>query len=214
MTAAHHKTMILLLIVLSMFANISFAQERAYFNRLFTDKKTRADLNRAREQYKLDNTVPQTSVSPTEDITLPGLKLNGVIIRENGQADVWINNSASFRNNNISEQVRNSSRRVRGDLFEVTLPDGDKVKLRPGQIYSLETGQIVEAHEETLPQKPVAELPPATTATETAPLEINPEENKDSPKEEFDEAQLAVQDFRIKLLEERIEKLEKLKPDE
>ena len=175
------------------------AQDNIELGRFFTDPKTRMELNMARDRFDFNPAVDAAPEQSVEQLFLPEVSLNGLIIRGDGSTEVWVNDVGSVRNQSISQELKLNTRHLHGSTVRVSLPGGETIQLKPGQVYSLETAKVREAYE-SLPD----ELP------EPAPIEEEtPETVEAEVVEEFDESVLAEdQDSKIRLLEERIQKLE------
>lgn len=167
------------------------------FDVLFTNAKTRASLDEARHNFSVD-VVPQASGKDDQQNVQRSVTLNGIVIKKGGGSQVWINNQTS-----LSPAMPVEAFRIKAvadaPKVDLTLSGGDKVELKPGEIYSLETGNVHEIYEQR------AQTGPADLAIRERPEE---QENKAEDGFEFDESKLAEQDSRIQLLEERLEQLE------
>lgn len=178
------------------------------FDRFFTDKKTRMQLNQAREQHSFIAPRGNTSVDQPQELVLPDVKFDGMIIRNDGSAEVWINSTGSGHETNLGNKVEMNARRTKDGKMRITLPSGKTVRLKPGQVYSMETERVREAYEEIeeppVPEKKGEEEEKAEdlTATEEARAAKEPEAT-------FDEAALGEDSGdKIELLEERVQRLE------
>ncbi len=162
-----------------------------HFGRLFTEPKTRDNLDESRKQNSSEH-LPMAD-EMEEDAAVTVLKMDGVILRRDGSAEVWINGVRS----DSPQAVRRST----GNRFEVALPGGGEVVLKPGQVYSLENRRVIEGYEveKLLAAERKASEPEAGAETKaTEPAAAKPEAAKEQPTE-FDESELAKQDFGIKL---------------
>jgi hypothetical protein len=175
------------------------------FDRFFTDKKTRMQLDQAREQYKFISPRGNASAEDSQELVLPEVKVDGIIIRGDGSTEVWVN-SATPGGNGLGDNVERSARRTKDGRVRLTLPSGKTVDLKPGQVYSMETEHIREAYEG------VQETAPAGNKIEeksSSPEVSEKDQPGDSRESAFNESTLAKDpDAKIKLLEERIQRLE------
>jgi hypothetical protein len=191
-------------IVLSIPAVLSAqAQGEPEFGRFFIDHKTRMELDHARDTWQPSTQAETEDAQTIQELFLPEVKLNGLIIRSDGSGEVWVNNAPSFSDNAISKELKINTRHLRNNQVRISLPDGGTVNLKPGQIYSLESQRIREAYEDYIPRV----MTPMPEPVEEENTE--PEKPVETAKDEgFDESVLAESESKIKLLEERIEKLE------
>lgn len=174
------------------------------FGRFFTTPGTRAELNNARDNYTGDTpSRPAPSTARPAREAPQSVKLNGVILRSDGSGQVWINGSSSADSRGVVEAVSLDRSRRNRPVAAVTMPGGNSINLRPGEEFSLKTGKVRDSFQQegVRPEKPASGDDKAAEddAEKTA-------ESEDM--EEFDEAELADRDFRIRLLEKRLEKLE------
>jgi hypothetical protein len=202
------------LILLSLLALASLpprpapAEEDARFGRLFMEPNTRRQLDESRKQNSSAQPLPAAQ-EIEEDAPLTALKVDGVLMRGDGSTEVWING--------VRGDSRLTVRRAGGNRFRVSVPGGGEVTMKPGQVYSFESRRVLEGYEAAreaataepdrqtaAPQKPAQA--PLVVRSGPAPVpETNPETDRAA---KFDEAELAEQDFRIRLQEEQMEKLE------
>jgi hypothetical protein len=186
------------------------ADEPIKLGRLFTDPKTRAELDQARNQYSAERLEMLANQQELEENVPAEVRMDGVVIRNDGSTEAWVNGSSTLKGGGRSgQELLNRPRPAGGNRYRVTLPGGEEVVLKPGQVYSLEAQRVLEGYE-------------AGKELELEPVEpAEAEQNAEAPKvagnaaaatatagAEFDESKLANQDSRIKLLEERLEKLE------
>lgn len=179
----------------------------ADFDRFFTAKKTRMQLDQAREQYKfISPRGNNASIEESQQLVLPDVKVDGMIIRRDGSTQVWVNSAVSANSGDLGNKVERSARRTKDGRVRLTLPSGEIVNLKPGQVYSMETERVREAYEE-IHEEPVAENENQQKPENGEVPEKTQSEDKQAAA--FDEAALAKdQDAKIKLLEERVHKLE------
>ncbi len=185
------------------------------FDRLFTNKKSRNILDRQREAYvEITPTVQAGPATASTPFVSPEYQLNGIIIRSDGSTDVWLNNEKTLDKTTLGNSRRDRKLRMQNNMIDLTLPEGEKVTMKPGQIYSSSSGAIKEAYVDSqIDQQNKTMLDKIVDAVTSIVEDIaGAEETAESEDEqspvEFDESQLGEQDFRIRLLEERLEKLE------
>jgi hypothetical protein len=183
-----------------------FAQNAEEFDRFFTSRATRKQLNQTREQYSSLVQGHDVESGEFEERIFPEIHVKGLIVRNDGSSEIWVNDSNTIGKNRASRDLQSGTRRVDGQRIRITLSDGETVTLKPGQIYTPDSQQVLEAYQLYLP--PPQESVPVEN--ETAPESKEPEtDSAETDKdEEFDESVLAETDTKIKLLEERIQKLE------
>ena len=136
-------------LLVSAASSIALAQEES-FERFFTERKLRIELDRAREQYTLNhNSRTATTQSAGPQFLLPEVKLHGIVVRENGDTQIWLHNGDSVSTTELHRQSRaNGQNKLTGQPVRVPLPGGGYAKLKPGQVYSLEKQTIVEGYEQ------------------------------------------------------------------
>lgn len=187
------------------------AESDAEFERFFTDKRTRMQLNQAREQHSFISPGGITPAGDTQELVLPDIKFNGMIIRQDGSTQVWVSGGGSAQGDEIGEKVERNVRRTKNNRVLMTLPSGETVSLKPGQVYSMETERIREAYEGA--ESPTIETEAKSAAPETREGTENAQA-EDKPEAELDEAALDEDpDGKIGPLEERLEMLEQAQPE-
>lgn len=169
--------------------------ENSQFDRLFSSAHTRAGLNEARMKFRIDESIPAEDETAIQQ---RNIKLNGVLIRSDGSSQIWINDKAQADGAGPVEAAR--LKKANTAQVSVTMRDGTQVLLKPGEIYSLETGAIREAYEQRQPVIP----PDLAVRAE----ESEQDAENEAASFEFEESKLAEQDSRIHLLESRLEQLE------
>lgn len=175
------------------------------FDRFFTDKKTRMQLDQAREQYRYISPRGNTSAEESQELVLPEVKVDGMIIRGDGSTEVWVNSTASGRDG-LGDNVERSAKRTKDGHVRLTLPSGKTVNLKPGQIYSMETERVREVYEEAQDKSSADDKVESEPESRKVSGNDQPGDKKEAA---FNEATLAKdQDAKIKLLEERVQKLE------
>ena len=183
------------LLFLLLMASIVHA-EGVFFDTFFTNAKTRAGLDDARIKFRIDTNVPIEE----EDLeNIRNIRVNGFIIGPDGKSKIWVNNDSEILESSPVENMQLKSVNQGSPAVTMKITGGNNVELKPGEIYSLETGVIRDAYE-IKQAEPAADL-----AVEE---QVEDAEQLESEAEEFDETKLAQQDERIQLLEERLEQLE------
>lgn len=200
----------------------AYAEDEVRFGRLFTEPGTREQLDESRKQSSSAQPLPEAE--DVEDAAITTLKVDGVLMRRDGSTEVWVNG--------VRDDSQLKVQRAGRDRFRVSVPGGGEVILKPGQIYSFESRRVLEGYEadKELASEPATASQAAATQqpaqssviVKTAPPMKAPEAkaatppatHRADPAAEFDETELVEQDFRIKLLEERMEKLEQDKSDQ
>lgn len=201
------RNLALLLFAAACCAGMSaFAQDAEEFDRLFTSRATRKQLNQAREQYSSLVQGHDVETGEFEEKIFPEIHVKGLVVRNDGSSEIWVNDNNTFGKSRASRDLQSGARRIDGQRIRVTLSDGETVTLKPGQVYTPDSQQVLEAYQLYLPQ-PQEGIP---VENETAPeIEESETDSAETEKDEgFDESILAETDTKIKLLEERIQKLE------
>lgn len=207
MTIKTMMPILLLIITQGVFAE---QQDQSPIGRLFTRTFERQQLNADRRFYKEGKLIQQSAIESAKNVIAPEFKYNGVVIRKNGSREIWVNGQP-VRHNTHTERFTDQAYHFEASRTlnaRMTLPDGQKIHLRPGQVYQVERQSIVEAYlalekngQDTVPTDDPRQG--ADTAQTQTPAE------EKSPPIEFDEGILAKEISKIQLLEERILELEK-----
>jgi hypothetical protein len=197
-----------LLLLLTINSPAFAADEAIKLERLFTDRKTRAELDQARNQYSAERLEILANQQELDENLPAEVRMDGVVIRSNGTTEAWVNGSSTLKG--AGQELLNRPRSAGGNRFRVTLPGGEEVVLKPGQVYSLERQRVLEGYEAGKEFDPELAEEPVETDTPKNSQTAAPVTGEKLPAAaaEFDESQLATQDSRIKLLEERLQKLE------
>jgi hypothetical protein len=104
-------------------------------NRLFTDQETRARIDAAR---KGDPVIEKDDKNGSTG----KIRVDGVVIRENGDNVVWVNGENDRNSGNIGGIYVRSSQVNRKDYRVPVRLDGKTVRLKPGQVWNDENGKI------------------------------------------------------------------------
>jgi hypothetical protein len=123
------------------------------FGRLFSSSAERKKLDILRKNQKLIVASPQQSarLEQVADELPESITLQGYVKRSDGSTTLWVNNKA-VQENSIQDDVeigglskQNNSAKNGSDSLNVRIPaTGKNVRLKAGQVYEPETGQIVE----------------------------------------------------------------------
>lgn len=182
------------------------ARQDAPFDRFFTSAATRAELDRARSRYDVES-PPSGPAEIREPVEVEDVTVNGLIMRSDGTGQVWVNRSSETDRSGSVRSITLDSSDKSEPAVTLTLPGGNQVKLRPGEVFSLETGAVREAYQSTEKARPEPETPPEEAEAKPDDPDDEQVSNTESlPR--FDESRLAERELRIQLLEERLEGLE------
>ena len=113
--------------------------DEARFGRLFTESKTRQQLDVSRKQNSLQQ-LPVIEEEVEEDPAVTALKLDGMIMRRDGSTEVWVNGVST--QDSQRQGIMNSG----GNNLRVAVPGGEVI-LKPGQVYSFESRRVLEGFE-------------------------------------------------------------------
>lgn len=107
--------------------------DESELDKLFTDKRQRAEIDAARSGNNITKGVRQTSK----------VNVNGYLTRSDGKSVVWVNRENTLESHRIGDvKVHRSSI---GNNKKVTISvDGKSARLKPGETWHKETGEIVE----------------------------------------------------------------------
>ncbi|HEX5057182.1 MAG TPA: hypothetical protein VFX02_11885 [Gammaproteobacteria bacterium] len=199
-----------LILILSLLPALAPAEDEEHIGRLFMEPGTRQQLDESRKQNSSAQQLPVTE--DIDEAAMTSLKVDGVVMRHDGSTEVWING--------VRSNSQLAVRRAGGNRFQVSVPGGGEITLKPGQIYSFEMQRVIEGYEA---DKELAKGQPAETdikeaapqtatqaaaASKTAAATGQATETKTADpangakEEQFNEAELVDQDVRIKLMEE------------
>jgi len=185
------------------------AQDASELGRFFTTPAERKQLDQARDQYTSIAQSRDAEAGLSEGRVFPEVQVKGLIVRDDGSSEIWVNDGSTIGKNQLSRELKSSTARVGRQNVKVTLSDGEHVTLKPGQIYSPDTQQVIEAYQTMMPPKSATTADDKLAEDQTTTSEDQVKEGEVEKKDkEFDESVLAETDTKIKLLEERIQKLE------
>ena len=190
-----------LIFILSLLPGVALAEDEVRFGRLFMEPATREQLDESRKQNSSAQQLPATQ--DIDEAAVTALKMDGVVMRRDGSTEVWVNG--------VRSDSRLPVRRTSGERFQVSVPGGGEITLKPGQIYSFETRRVIEGYEaakemvaEGKTAEPKTTSEPSSTAPQAAGQAAPLQNGAAEPQQEkFDESELAKQDFRIKLEQEK-----------
>lgn len=100
---------------------------------LFTDKSQRSQIDAARTGKNLKAEFQQTNK----------VNVNGYVTRSDGKSVVWLNNKSTLDSSKIGD-VRVHARDIGRDKKVTISVDGKSVRLKPGETWSKETGEILD----------------------------------------------------------------------
>jgi hypothetical protein len=199
------KYLILLLCGGCLFPAAAPAEEDPRFGRLFTESKTRQQLDASRKQNSSQQ-LPVIEEEVEEDTGVTALKVDGMIMRRDGSTEVWVNGS-NTRDSSLPSQQ--GIRHAGGSNLRLPVPGGE-VTLKPGQVYSLESRRVLEGYEaakelaaerkpeEAAIQETIQNFSAANTKT-TAPQARTSDQTAADKGTQFDESKLGTQDSTIEL---------------
>ncbi len=180
------------------------ADEGGGFGRLFTESKTRQQLDASRKQNSSQQQLPAVEEEMEDDTAVTALKLDGMIMRRDGSTEAWINGSST--QDSPRQGIMNSS----GNSLRVAVPGGE-VTLKPGQVYSFESRRVLEGYEaakelaaerkpdETAIQETIETFNNVANMMKPAPQAKAPDQTTADEGSQFDESELGKQDSTIKL---------------
>ncbi|HEY3487942.1 MAG TPA: hypothetical protein VGL10_07740, partial [Gammaproteobacteria bacterium] len=173
----------ILICLVGMGCNNVLADDPFAFGRLFIEPSIRNQMDESRKQYSSQQLNLLDMEEIEEENAPTAVRMDGMIMRRDGSTEVWINGVNPARNN--YQETRQTPNHAGGDRFQITVPGGAQVTLKPGQVYSLESRRVVEGYEadkELEPEQPqIEETPPpaaseesVTAAGKTAAVEDKP----------------------------------------
>jgi hypothetical protein len=118
--------------------------------RLFTTPEQRQRLDQSREGTPTEAGAPEKEQTPRhlaapaeKPAPLPSVHLRGFVRRSNGPGAVWVNDGSTLAADELDGRIHTG--RIDGSSVRVTLPDGRRLRLKPGQIWNPRKGAIVDA---------------------------------------------------------------------
>lgn len=133
-----------------MLLTASFVTQSAEFSdqRVFTREDQRQRLDQAREQMRVSDGGAADSgneLAVRKPPKVPEVRLQGFIRRSDGPPAVWLNDRSTLRGDRIDGDLTVESGRITGQTVLIRLPDGRRIRLKPGQRYEPESGQVTDA---------------------------------------------------------------------
>lgn len=117
------------------------AEQRDYLDALRAGSEAPARPDAGRHEPVVPPKVEQKA-----EKKLPSVSLQGFIRRSDGRSAVWANNQNTLNDERLAEDIRIDSGRIEGTTVLVTLPDGRKVRLEPGQVWDADRGRVVDVY--------------------------------------------------------------------
>lgn len=135
------------LALLSVFATGAADAAAAEGPRLFTTPQERERLDALRAEATAEELArkperksePEPAAVPEPP---PRVHLRGFVRRSGGPEAVWVNEGSTLSGSHFGEGI--SAGRIEGSIVVVTLPDGRRVRLKPGQTWDPERGKVVD----------------------------------------------------------------------
>jgi hypothetical protein len=134
--------------------------------RLFFTPAQRATLDLARQQERSVRVMDEDDASPPA----AGFTLNGVVVRSDGQATVWVNNRAQ-NGKRLPQGAALDGVRA-GEGIGVKLPGGRPVPLKVGQSLDLGSGRIEEGYRRPQARQPKEPAGPAESKAGAEPSPV------------------------------------------
>ena len=126
-----------LYLVLQGTGHAAFYDENS-LNKLFTEPSQRQKIDAFRKGKSLGATREQTS--PTD------VKVQGIVSRSDGKSTVWVNGKSTLDGNSVGG-VNVNTRSVSRKSDRVAVSVNNKtVRLKPGQVWSEDTGQVTDSY--------------------------------------------------------------------
>lgn len=117
---------------------ISLAAQAEYdasdLDKLFTDKKQRSQIDAARSGKNISKGIRQTSK----------VNVNGYLTRSDGKGVVWVNKESTLDSHHVGDVKVDRSSIGKNKKVKISV-DGKSVRLKPGETWHKETGEIVES---------------------------------------------------------------------
>lgn len=117
--------------------------------RLFTTSEQRERLDRLRAEATAEELAREAEPEPEAQVAQeeeppppPRVHLRGFVRRSDGPSAVWVNEGSSIKG--IGEGIRIDSGRIQGGSVVVRLPDGRRVRLKPGQTWDPEGETVTD----------------------------------------------------------------------
>lgn len=104
-------------------------------NRLFTDPESRTRMDAARKGDPVFENIEAEQ-------TTNKIRVDGVVIRENGDNVVWVNGESSLNSSNAGGAHVRTRQVDRRDYRVPVRVDDKTVRLKPGQVWTGESGKV------------------------------------------------------------------------
>ncbi len=131
------KFAMMFLCAYSMQSTAAMFEENA-LDKLFTTSNQRQKIDNFRKGKSIGSVREQ--VSPTD------VKVQGIVTRSGGKSTVWVNGQSTLESNTVGG-VRVSPGRIDSNTNKVSVSVNNKsVRLKPGQVWSEDTGQISDSY--------------------------------------------------------------------
>lgn len=205
---------------------VTLSAQGVSFSRLFSTPAQRAELDASRERLMqgleievVEEETPEieqerfSNATTLQELLLPRAKFNGVIIRQDGSADYWVNGRSTRDSGDLGQEIRNSTHN-HGARLTIDFTEGQRVNLDPGQVFSFENDRMFEGYQDPHRDEGVLLAQPTPVAINAEEDEIldtavpNDAEGIARPSEVFDESFLIQEIQKIQLLEQRLSELE------
>lgn len=107
--------------------------DESSLNKLFTDKKQRAQIDaiRAGKSNTADSQQSNT------------IRVHGYMTRSNGKSVVWVNNKNTLESSRIGD-IKVYQKKIGNNKKVFLSTDGKSAQLKPGETWHKETGEIVD----------------------------------------------------------------------
>ena len=109
------------------------SSDLADLNKLFTDKKQRAQIDATRSGNYTSSDVQQTNK----------VNVSGYMTRSDGKDVVWVNNKNTLESSNVDGAKVHESSIGKNKKVSISV-DNKTTRLRPGETWYKETGKIVD----------------------------------------------------------------------
>jgi hypothetical protein len=76
----------------------------------------------------------------------PSVTLHGFVRRSDGRSAVWANGRNTLGDGHLSDDLRINNGQIEGSTVVITLSDGREVRIKPGQVWDPDSGQVVDRY--------------------------------------------------------------------
>ncbi len=157
--------------------------------RLFLSPSMRDNIDQVRIAPPKKNIAKIISREEKEIIQqaeITNVRLKGILIKNNGDHSIWVNDDTISNTELSKHSLTIGINNISGDKVPVTLPDGRKITLRPGQIFKSTSNTIIEAYQETTTVPPIQVKTTSDSSTKTAKTEIKSTNNPQNANESLE----------------------------